>query len=105
MTMHSPAAERHTSPAVADWHDTGEDGYLARGNAQLREIVRDHEGQTVLIALAAGVCVGALVGAALGSSRARLSWHDRKTAEGIGRRFLENVGRFVPDAISDRLGS
>ncbi len=77
-----------------DWQD-----YAARGTEQVRDMVRDNAGQSMLIALG----VGFLIGTALGSSSRSSRWVDRSTAEGIGRRLMSKLEGYVPDAINDRL--
>jgi hypothetical protein len=88
-----PYAHGNESPA----------SYWEQGSDQLREITRDHEGQAVLVALAVGFGVGLLLGAALGQAGQKPLWGERATAEGLGRRLLDQVDRFLPDAISERL--
>jgi len=76
--------------------------YWSQGQDQMREVVRDREGAAVLMALAAGLGVGLVIGAALGRShRQQLSWRDRMTAEGFGRRLMERIESLVPDALSE----
>lgn len=80
-------------------------GYVSRGATQIREMTREHEGTTVLLALGAGFGLGLLIGGLLASSRSRpRSWSDRLAAEGIGRRLLERLERVLPDALDERIG-
>jgi ElaB/YqjD/DUF883 family membrane-anchored ribosome-binding protein len=77
-------------------------GYVSQGQEQLREMTRDHEARTVIVALAAGFGVGLLIGGALASSHRRpRSWSDRITAEGIGRKFLDRVESMIPEAVAE----
>jgi hypothetical protein len=80
-----------------------EEGYLARGNEQIRELVTDHEGQAVLTALALGFGIGLMIGYAMGPSEPEHRWSDRLTAEGLGRRLLHHMDRLLPDALTSRL--
>jgi hypothetical protein len=76
--------------------------YYERGENSLRECVSGREGGAVLLALASGVGVGLLIGAALGRShRQSLSWHNRLTAEGFGRRLMERVENLIPEALAE----
>jgi hypothetical protein len=90
--------QRFTSRAEQE-----EPGYLARGACQIRHMVEDHAGRSVLTALAVGFGVGLAIGKALGHSSSHKHWTDRVAAEGIGRRFLERLDQFLPEAISSRL--
>jgi hypothetical protein len=77
-------------------------GYLERGNEQIRELTRDHEGTAVLVALATGFGVGLVIGAALASSQSRpQTLRDRIAAEGLGRRMLERMESMLPDALTE----
>lgn len=77
--------------------------YLDRGNQQFREMVADHEGQAVFVALAAGFGIGLAIGYGLGGSSDRPDrWTDRIAAEGLGRRLLERVDSLLPEAITSR---
>ena len=79
--------------------------YMSRGTERFGEMTQGHEGQAVLIALAAGFGVGLVIGMSLASGNRRShSWTDRITAEGIGRKFMERVERMLPDAITEHLG-
>jgi hypothetical protein len=78
--------------------------YVSRGASQVREMTRDHEGTTVLVALAAGFGVGLLIGAAIAPSHRQPSWSDRLAAEGVGRRLLARVESMIPEALAERLG-
>lgn len=98
----SPLAGHPVKPNYSADEPAGE-GYLERGKAQIKEIVEDREGRTVLTALVAGLGMGLLVGTALSGSR-KEKWSDRVAAEGIGRRLMESVDKYLPDALSDRFG-
>jgi hypothetical protein len=79
--------------------------YLERGNERLRDMVEDHEGQSVLLALALGFGVGIAIGYAIGgpSQSASSRWIDRSTAENLGRKLMERMDQILPTAISGRL--
>src|SRR5262249_60013981 len=56
--------------------------YWEQGRESMQECMRGREGAAVLMAAAAGLGVGLVVGAALGKShRQQLTWRDRITAE------------------------
>jgi hypothetical protein len=104
-TAPSTARASDEQGAIGHMRDEVSD-YLSRGTSQVRDLTRDHEGTTVLLALAAGFGVGVLIGAALAASsepRPR-SWTDRIAAEGIGRRLLERVESIIPEALAERIG-
>jgi sugar (pentulose or hexulose) kinase len=76
--------------------------YWNQGRDQMQECIRGREGAAVLMAAAAGIGVGLVVGAALGRShKQQLTWRDRVTAEGFGRRLMERIESMVPDALSE----
>jgi hypothetical protein len=77
-----------------------QEGYLARGQAQLRQMTAEREGRTVLIALAAGFGVGLLLGGALINSGRRFPWSQQAEAETLGRRILDRMDQYLPDAIT-----
>jgi hypothetical protein len=81
------------------------EGYLERGNEQLRGMVEDHEGQTVLVALALGFGIGVAIGYAMAgpSEHESARWIDRSTAEGLGRRLMERIDQMLPEAITSRM--
>lgn len=81
----------------------GADGFLERGNQQLRDMVEDHEGQTVLVALALGFGIGLAIGYSI-SPEPQHRWTDRVAAEGVGRRLLERFDALLPESISSKLG-
>ena len=82
-----------------DWQ-----AYANRGADQVRDMIRDHAGRSVFVALSAGLGVGLVIGSILGRSDRQSHWWDRSTAEGLGRRFLSKFGELSPGQISDRLG-
>jgi hypothetical protein len=81
------------------------EGYLARGNEQFRQMVEDHEGQAVLVALALGFGIGVAIGYAIGgpSERESSRWYDRAAAEGLGRKLMARIDQYLPEALSSRL--
>jgi hypothetical protein len=100
--------ETRTSDFAADPLSRTEEeqqGYYARGQAQLRALTREREATAVLIALAAGFGVGLLLGGSLISSSRSSSWHHRETAESLGRRMLDRIDQYLPDAISRHIRS
>jgi sugar (pentulose or hexulose) kinase len=80
--------------------------YWSQGRDQMQECIRGREGAAVLMAAAAGVGVGLVVGAALGRShRQQLTWRDRVTAEGFGRRLMERIESMIPDALTEHFSN
>jgi hypothetical protein len=76
--------------------------YLSHGSEQFGEMTRGHEGQAVLIALAAGFGVGFVIGCALVSGNRRpQTWRERMMAEGIGRKFMHQLEQLLPDAVTE----
>jgi hypothetical protein len=76
--------------------------YWSRGREQMRGMVRGREGTTVLIAMAAGVGVGLVIGAALSRSHAeQQSCNARRTAEQFGRRLMDRLENMIPEALSE----
>jgi len=76
--------------------------YWNQGREQVRGMVRGREGTTVLVALAAGVGVGLVIGAALSRSHAeQQSCNARRTAEQFGRRLMDRIESMIPDALSE----
>jgi hypothetical protein len=86
-------------------HADDAQGYLERGNEQLRGMVADHEGQTVLVALALGFGIGVALGYAMaGPSQHESSrWIDRKTAEELGRKLMHKMDQYLPEAVTSRM--
>jgi hypothetical protein len=77
-------------------------GYLSQGASQVRDITKDHEGTAVLVAFAAGVGMGLLIGGALAASHSRPKrWTDRLNAEGLGHRLMERVEGMIPQVLSE----
>jgi hypothetical protein len=81
--------------------------YVEQGNERLRDMVEDHEGQTVLVALALGFGIGVALGYAIGGPSESHSrrWIDRSTAENLGRKMLDRLDHMLPEAVSSRLHS
>jgi len=76
--------------------------YWEEGRDQMQECIRGREGAAVLMAAAAGLGIGLIVGASLGRShKQQLSWRDRVMAEGFGRRLMERIESMIPEALSD----
>jgi len=76
--------------------------YLAKGASQVREMTRDREGTAVVVALAAGLGLGLMIGASLARShREQRTWRDRITAEGFGRRLMDRIESMIPDALTE----
>src|SRR5262245_39936260 len=79
--------------------------YVSQGASEVREFAREHQGGTVVVALATGFGIGLLVGRALGiSQRQSRRGRDRYAAEGLGRRLLDRFDRLIPDAIAEHFG-
>jgi hypothetical protein len=77
-------------------------GYVSQGQEQFGQMTRGHEGQAVMIALAAGFGVGLVIGCSLASSYQQpKSWSDRVMAEGLGRKLLARVERMMPEMVSE----
>jgi sugar (pentulose or hexulose) kinase len=80
--------------------------YWSEGREQMQECIRGREGAAVLMAAAAGIGVGLVIGAALGRShKQQLTWRDRVTAEGFGRRLMERIESMIPDALSEHFSN
>jgi hypothetical protein len=76
--------------------------YWTQGEDYMRELVRDREGTAIMVALAAGVGVGLVIGASLGRShREPRSWRERLAAEGFGRRIMDRIEGMIPDALAE----
>ncbi len=82
----------------------GQRSFLERSNDQLREMVADHEGQSVLAALALGFGIGLALGLSI-APEPKQRWTDRIAAEGLGRRLLERIDSLLPESISDKLST
>jgi hypothetical protein len=79
--------------------------YYSQGTERFSEVTRGHEGQAVLIALAAGFGVGLVIGCSLATaSRRPQTWTERVMAEGLGRRIMDRVERMMPEALAEHLG-
>lgn len=80
-------------------------GYYSQGTERFGQMTRGHEGQAMLIALAAGFGVGLVIGCSLASASQRpQSWHERITAEGVGRKLMDRVEQMLPHAVAEYLG-
>jgi hypothetical protein len=78
--------------------------YVSQGRDQFGQITRGHEGQAVLVALAAGFGIGFVIGCSLMSANRRpQSWRERMMAEGFGRKLMDRVESMLPDMISEHL--
>jgi hypothetical protein len=76
--------------------------YWERGEHQMREFVRDREGTAILVAVATGLGIGLVIGAAIGRShREEQTWRDRINMEGFGRRLMDRIEGMIPDALSE----
>jgi hypothetical protein len=86
---------------LSDMRDEVSD-YMSHGAERLGTLTRGHEGQAVLVALAAGFGIGFVIGCALVSGNQRpKTWSDRLLSEGLGRRLLERVERMVPETLAE----
>jgi len=81
--------------------DEEEEGYLAQGASQFREMTRDHEGTAVIVALAAGFGIGIAIGCALATPQRPQTWRERLNTEGIGRHMLDRIEGMIPDALAE----
>jgi hypothetical protein len=80
-------------------------GYVSQGTEQFGQMTRGHEGQAVMIALAAGFGVGLVIGMSLAGAHQRpKSWSDRIVAEGLGRKLLSRVERMMPEMVTEHFG-
>jgi hypothetical protein len=79
--------------------------YYSQGTERFGDMTRGHEGQAVLIALAAGFGVGLVIGCSLATaSRRPHTWTERIMAEGFGRKLMDRVERMMPEALAEHLG-
>jgi hypothetical protein len=79
--------------------------YYSQGTERFGELTSGHEGQAVLIALAAGFGVGLVIGCSLAAASGRpQSWTERIMAEGLGRKIMDRVERMMPEAIAEHFG-
>jgi hypothetical protein len=80
-------------------------GYVSQGSEQFGQMTRGHEGQAVLVALAAGFGIGFVIGCALVSgNRHPQTWRERMMAEGIGRKFMDRLEHMLPEALTEHFG-
>lgn len=97
-------AVSQASNKVAEMRDEVAD-YYSQGTERFGELTRGHEGQAVLIALAAGFGVGLVIGCSLVSANRRpQSWRERVMAEGLGRKIMDRVERMMPETITEHFG-
>jgi len=97
-------AQKYVSSAKEYASDVAEQAseYWSQGEERMRGMVRGREGATMMIAVAAGVGVGLVIGAALGRSHSKsLSCQARRTAEGFGRQLINRIEAIIPDALSE----
>jgi hypothetical protein len=95
----SQATER-----MGDMRDEVAD-YYSQGTERFGEMTRGHEGQAVLIALAAGFGVGLVIGCSLATaSRRPHTWTDRMMGDGFGRKIMDRVERMLPEALAEHFG-
>ena len=92
-----PAPGKGSMNSPSDWQH-----YAAQGTERMQEIIQDNAGKSMLLAFAAGLGVGVLVGTAIGGSSQSSRWWDRQTAESLGQRVLDKLGTMVPDALAER---
>jgi hypothetical protein len=78
--------------------------YWERGESQLRDWTEGHETTTVLVALATGFGIGAMIGYALSAPHRPKSLKDRLMAEGIGRRVMDRIEGMLPEAVAGYFG-
>jgi hypothetical protein len=101
------AIQKATSQAgqkLADMRDEVS-GYMSQGSERFGEMTRGHEGQAVLVAMAAGFGIGFVIGCALVTANRRpQTWRDRMMAEGIGRKFMDRLEHMLPDTITEHFG-
>jgi hypothetical protein len=82
-----------------------QEGYIARGQAQLRQLTRDREARAVFLSMAVGFGAGLLLSGAFARKTPPASWRDGLMAEGLGRNLLNRIDQYLPDAVSNRLSS
>lgn len=70
----------------------------------LEEYVGENVGTALLLSGAIGFGAGIAIGLVLGQTHEPepVSWFDSRTAEKVGRQFLANMSRFVPESVSSR---
>jgi hypothetical protein len=111
--MHNPqpgnrsaaeTAQQYMSSAQDYMSDAAEHAseYLSERQEQMRGMIRGREGTALIAAVAAGACVGLIIGAALGRSHSEtLTRNARRTAEGFGRQLIDRIEAMIPDALAD----
>jgi hypothetical protein len=79
-------------------------GYVSQGTEQFGRMTRGHEGQAVLVALAAGFGIGFVIGCSLVTANRRpRTWRERMMAEGFGRKIMDRVETMLPEIVSEHL--
>jgi len=97
--------EEKSNPGMLSAVASRASDYWEQSEECTRDMVRGREGTAILMALAAGVGVGLVVGAALGRSfQEEQSWRDRMRAEGFGRRLMDRIESIIPDALAEHFG-
>ena len=82
-------------------------GATQQSCSTLEEYVGDNVGTALMISGAIGIGAGIAIGLMLGRTHEPepVSWFDSRTAEKVGRQFLANMSRFVPESVSSRFSS
>lgn len=96
-THASSTSNEEYRPNPDDWKK-----YAARGTEQLREMCRENVGRNMLLALAAGLGAGVLIGAARSQKNSTPSWLTKENAERMARQALKSL---APNAVSSHLKS
>jgi hypothetical protein len=97
-------AGAQVSRKMSDVRDEMAD-YVSQGSERFGQMTQGHEGQAVLVALAAGFGIGFVIGCALVSGNRRpQTWRERMMAEGIGRKFMNQLEHMLPQAVTEHLG-
>lgn len=78
---------------------------VANSCSKVEACVRDNPQLSMLLSLGMGLGVGLLAGLALAQpqNHAPHGWFDRRTAQRIGDRMLDNFGSWVPDAVTRQM--
>jgi hypothetical protein len=80
--------------------DSPERGFISRQICGMTQTMREQSGRFTLVALAAGLAAGYLVGHSL-ASRSRGA--NRRTAERLGQWIMQRLDLVLPDRIVSRL--
>jgi len=100
------ADQRHGDSLDEEYQTASSDEwrkYAAEGRQQIRDIVSDNAGRSVLVAMTAGLGAGVLLGLAFGGSRNSSRWFNKATADKFGRSLLDKLESSVPSAVNDYL--